>query len=80
MIWIAILAVAQPLLGPPMPDKSKVMTQKKKRYHSPLGCELGVGLTTHSVKICNVFVEKLLKLETGPKQRRGANMNLRVGT
>jgi hypothetical protein len=52
----------------------------KKQYPGPADCELGVGLTTHPVKIYNVFVEKLLKLETGPKKQRRPSMNLRVKT
>jgi hypothetical protein len=51
---------------------------EKKRYPGPSGWAW--GLTTYPVKICNVFVEKLLKMETGPKKHRGAGMNLRSGT
>jgi hypothetical protein len=80
MNWRAILAVARQLVGPPMPDRSKVITQKKKRYPGPSRCEWGVGLTTHPVKIYNVFVEIHLKLETEPKQQRQPIMNLRVRT
>jgi hypothetical protein len=53
--------------------------KKNKRYPGPSCCELGVGLTTHPLKIC-LFVEILLKLETEPKQQRQPSKKLRVGT
>ena len=41
MILRAMPAVALLVAGPPMPDRSKVMSVVKKRYSGPPGCLLG---------------------------------------
>ena len=60
-----------------MPDRSKVMTQKKGL---PLYLRLGVGRETATSPHTSIF-EKLLKLETGWKKRRySMKKDIRVGT
>ena len=49
-----------------MPDRSKVMTQKKGL---PLYLRLGVGRETATSPHTSIF-EKLLKLETGWKKKK----------
>jgi hypothetical protein len=52
------------LVGPPMPDRSRVMTQTKKGYPGPPGWGCGVGLTApHSKKHIVTKVEKRKKLD-----------------
>jgi hypothetical protein len=52
------------LLGPPIPDRSRVMTQTKKGYPGPPGWGFGVGLTTpHSKKLIVTKVEQRKKLD-----------------
>jgi hypothetical protein len=46
------------LVGPPMPHRSRVMTQTKRGYPGPPGWGFGVGLTTpHSKKLIVTKVE-----------------------
>ena len=80
MILRAVLVVAWLLVEPPMPDRSKVMTQTKR---DTLVLQVGGwvwGWQPHPIK--NIFVEKLLKSETGWKQHRWRSMSkdLQVGT
>jgi hypothetical protein len=44
------------LVGPPMPDRSRVMTQTKKGYPGPPGWGFVVGLTTPHSK--NLLLRK----------------------
>jgi hypothetical protein len=65
MILRAMLAVEELLVGSPLPDKSKIMTQIKKRYLSTPGWRLGVGLTTSTLK------GVVLKPPDVPRMREG---------
>jgi hypothetical protein len=52
------------LVGPPIPDRSRVMTPDKKGYHGPPGWGFGLGLTTpHSKKLIVTKVEQRKKLD-----------------
>jgi hypothetical protein len=64
MILIAVLAVVMLLLSHHVPGGLKMMTQVKM---IPLSSRFGMGLITSPHK--NMFVQKLLKLETGWKQQ-----------
>ena len=51
-------------VGPPIPDRSRVMTQTKKGYSGPPGWGFGVGLATpHSKKLIVTKVEQRNKLD-----------------
>jgi hypothetical protein len=51
-------------VGPPMADRSRVMTQTKKGYPGPPGREFGMGLTTpHSKKLTVMKIEQRNKLD-----------------
>jgi len=68
MILTTMIPVAYLLLGPPISDQSKVITETKRiSWSSRLGVGRG-AYTPNPYKICSV--EKLLKLEVGWKQRR----------
>jgi hypothetical protein len=52
------------LVGPPMPNRSRVMTQTKKGYPGPPGWGFGMGLATpHSKKLIVTIVEQRKKLD-----------------
>jgi hypothetical protein len=52
------------LVGPPIPDRTRVMTQTKRDYPAPPGWGFGMGLTTpHSKKLIVTKVEQREKLD-----------------